>query len=132
MTRTGRRVRLEEYRALGELKLELLEGKVFGSDEKALELLELLIEQVGLDAVVKLAPRELWMEALTPNAELHVLRSGEPLCGFMLGELPGDWPDGHRWISEAQAAKPGAPPITCSTCAELFASRDLEQVRVRK
>ena len=31
----------------------------------------------------------------------HVLFEGQPLCGFMAGQLPKDWPAGHNWVSIA-------------------------------
>lgn len=30
---------------------------------------------------------------------IHILHHGFPLCGFT-EVLPGDWPEGHRWVSK--------------------------------
>lgn len=29
----------------------------------------------------------------------HALKHGLPMCGFMPGTVPGDWPAGHIWVS---------------------------------
>jgi NTP pyrophosphatase (non-canonical NTP hydrolase) len=29
----------------------------------------------------------------------HILFEGQALCGFMAGQLPKDWPEGHYWVS---------------------------------
>ena len=45
-------------------KMELIEGKLFWSQRERLGMLGAMLEQVGLVEAVKLAPRELWLEAL--------------------------------------------------------------------
>jgi hypothetical protein len=45
-------------------KMELIEGKLFGTERWRLGMLGAMLEQVGLVEAVKLAPRELWLEAL--------------------------------------------------------------------
>lgn len=45
-------------------KLELSHGKLFWSRRERLAMLSAMLEQVGLVDAVKLAPKELWLEAL--------------------------------------------------------------------
>ncbi len=45
-------------------KMELIEGKLFGAQRYRLGMLAAMLEQVGLKEAVKLAPKELWLEAL--------------------------------------------------------------------
>ncbi len=45
-------------------KLELIEGRLLWSEEDRLLLLGLLLENVGLNAAVRLAPPERWRAAL--------------------------------------------------------------------
>ncbi len=45
-------------------KFELIDGKIFWSDDERLNLLAMLLENVGIDAAVRLAPAQLWREAL--------------------------------------------------------------------
>jgi hypothetical protein len=45
-------------------KLELIEGKLFWSDRERIAMLGSVLEMVGLAEAVKLAPRELWLQAL--------------------------------------------------------------------
>ena len=54
---------LERYERAPE-KLELIEGRLCWSDEDRLLLLGLLLENVGLNAAVRLAPPERWRAAL--------------------------------------------------------------------
>ena len=44
--------------------VEMTDGKLFNSDEDRLYVLSLLLESVGVDAAIRLAPRELWRQAL--------------------------------------------------------------------
>jgi hypothetical protein len=53
-------------------KMELIEGKLFWSDRDRLVMLGLLLEQVGMDAAVRLGDPRLWHEALAAlDAEPH-------------------------------------------------------------
>ncbi len=45
-------------------KIELIEGKMFWSDEERLAILTLLLENVGIDAAVALGDAELWRQAI--------------------------------------------------------------------
>lgn len=45
-------------------KLELIEGRLCWTDEERLTLLALLLENVGLNQAVRLAPAERWRVAL--------------------------------------------------------------------
>lgn len=63
----GRRWTVDEYHARlerGPEKFELIEGRLFWSQEERLTLLAGLLEQVGLVEAVRLAPKELWLAAL--------------------------------------------------------------------
>lgn len=54
-------------------KFEMCEGKLFCSDEQRLLMLGLLLENVGVDAAIRLGERQVWREAV---AALH--RDGAP------------------------------------------------------
>ncbi|HKS23100.1 MAG TPA: hypothetical protein VJZ76_09910 [Thermoanaerobaculia bacterium] len=43
---------------------EVIDGQLFFDEEQRLHLLAMLLENVGIDAAVRLAPAELWREAL--------------------------------------------------------------------
>lgn len=45
-------------------KIELCEGRLFCSDEDRLVMLAMLLENVGMNAAIKLAPLERWHAAL--------------------------------------------------------------------
>jgi hypothetical protein len=45
-------------------KLELCDGILIGDKEQARKLLLLLLYNIGLEEAVKLAPKELWKQAL--------------------------------------------------------------------
>jgi hypothetical protein len=45
-------------------KLELIEGKVFWSDEQRLTMLGWMLEQLGADAAVRLGEPEVWRQAV--------------------------------------------------------------------
>ena len=45
-------------------KIELIEGKLFWSDEERLTMLALLLENVGADAAVRLGDPEVWRAAV--------------------------------------------------------------------
>lgn len=50
--------------ALTPEKYEMWDGKMLWSDEDRLNLVALLLENVGIDAAMRLAPKELWRESL--------------------------------------------------------------------
>jgi len=59
------RVEVEQkYHKLCPEKIELIEGKMFWSDEQRLNMLGLLLENVGMDAAVKLGDPTLWKQAI--------------------------------------------------------------------
>lgn len=61
------RINIEQYWSLTPEKLELLEGYLIGGPDDHQErrdLLLLLLTNEGLEAAVRLAPVELWREAL--------------------------------------------------------------------
>lgn len=49
---------------LGDCKVDIVEGRLFGDQYQRRLLLGLLLENEGLDAAVKLADRRLWLQAL--------------------------------------------------------------------
>ena len=53
-----------EYDALPEGKLELIDGGLFDGGQIRATMTRALLANMGLRAIVKLAPRELWLEAL--------------------------------------------------------------------
>ena len=59
----GRKISLERYYLAPE-KIELLEGGLFGFAEARLVMLGLLIENVGVDAVVRLGDPAVWKAAV--------------------------------------------------------------------
>jgi hypothetical protein len=62
-----RRITMDEYHAHTPEKFELWEGYLFSPgdfDRERRHLLALLLVNVGLTDAVRLAPRELWQEAL--------------------------------------------------------------------
>jgi hypothetical protein len=56
--------RFDELATVLPEKMELIEGKLFWSERHRLGMLGAMLEQVGLVDAVKLAPKELWLEAL--------------------------------------------------------------------
>ena len=63
----GRLWNVHRFHALDDVlpeKMELIEGKLFWSERERLGMLAAMLEQVGLVEAVKLAPKELWLEAL--------------------------------------------------------------------
>ena len=63
----GRRWTVNEWHERGETlpeKFELIDGRMFWSQEERLALLAALLENVGLVEAVRLAPRERWLAAL--------------------------------------------------------------------
>jgi hypothetical protein len=55
-------------------KLELLDGKIFMSEEQRITMLGWLLEQLGADAAVRLGDPEVWREAVS-DLPVH---AGEP------------------------------------------------------
>jgi hypothetical protein len=54
----------QKYHNLCPEKIELIEGRMFWSDEQRLNMLALLLENVGMDAAVKLGDPTLWKQAI--------------------------------------------------------------------
>ncbi len=50
--------------ALTPEKFEMIDGKLFWSDEERVTLLAMLLENVGIDAALRLAPLDRWRAAL--------------------------------------------------------------------
>jgi hypothetical protein len=53
-----------KYHALCPDKIELIEGRMFWTDEQRLNMLALLLENVGIDAAVRLGDPTLWKQAI--------------------------------------------------------------------
>lgn len=65
--REGRAWSGDEMRSRLELTpehFEVFDGKMLFTDEDRLNLLGVVLEQVGIDDALRLAPKELWREAL--------------------------------------------------------------------
>ena len=45
-------------------KFEMIDGKLLWDDEQRINLLAMLLENVGIDAALRLAPLDRWREAL--------------------------------------------------------------------
>ncbi|HZZ77288.1 MAG TPA: hypothetical protein VFE62_02150 [Gemmataceae bacterium] len=54
----------QKYHKLSPDKIELIEGKMFWSDEQRLNMLALLLENVGIDAALGLGDMLLWKQAI--------------------------------------------------------------------
>jgi hypothetical protein len=54
----------QKYRTLCPEKIELIEGRMFWTDEQRLNMLALLLENVGMDAAVRLGDPALWKQAI--------------------------------------------------------------------
>jgi hypothetical protein len=50
--------------ALTPEKFEMSDGRLFWSDDERINLLAMLLENVGIDAALRLAPLDRWREAL--------------------------------------------------------------------
>jgi hypothetical protein len=61
--RAWREEALDRYYMTPE-KIEMVDGKLFDYDEQRLTMLALLLENVGVDAVVKLGDPEVWRAAV--------------------------------------------------------------------
>ena len=55
---------LERFRDLGEQKFEMSDGKLFWNERTRLMLLGMLLENVGMDAAVRLGDTQKWKEAV--------------------------------------------------------------------
>jgi hypothetical protein len=65
--RAGRAWTGEEWKARRELtpeKIELIEGKLFWSEEDRLAMLALLLENMGVDRAVRIGDPAVWREAI--------------------------------------------------------------------
>jgi hypothetical protein len=65
--RKGRAWSIEEVQQRYNLtpeKIELIEGKLFWTEEDRIQMLGLLLENVGIDQAIRLGKREVWREAL--------------------------------------------------------------------
>jgi len=54
----------QKYHELCPEKIELIEGKMFWNDEQRLNMLALLLENVGMDAAVSLGDPAIWRQAI--------------------------------------------------------------------
>jgi hypothetical protein len=54
----------QKYHKLCPEKIELIEGRMFWTDEERLNMLGLLSENVGMDAAVRLGDAQLWKQAI--------------------------------------------------------------------
>jgi hypothetical protein len=66
--REGRSWTAEEVEArysLSPEKIELIQGKLFWSEEERLTMIGLLLENVGVDKVVRLGDPQVWREAVS-------------------------------------------------------------------
>ena len=54
----------QKYHHLCPEKLEMIERRMFWTDEERLNMLALLLENVGMDAAVKLGDPALWKQAI--------------------------------------------------------------------
>jgi hypothetical protein len=54
----------ERYELIPEIKFEMTDGKLFWDDETRLLIIGLLIENVGLEKVVRLGHPDAWREAV--------------------------------------------------------------------
>jgi hypothetical protein len=65
--RHGRAWTRDEWEARREVtpeKIELIRGKLFWTDEDRLTMLALLLENVGVDRVIRLGSPDVWREAI--------------------------------------------------------------------
>lgn len=54
----------QKYHELCPEKIELIEGTMFWTDEQRLNMLGLLLENIGMDAAVSLGDPKLWKQAI--------------------------------------------------------------------
>lgn len=55
--------------ALTPERIELIEGKLFGTEEDRLNMLGLLLENIGIDKAVRLGNPEIWRQAISELEE---------------------------------------------------------------
>lgn len=55
----------------------------------------------------------------------HILRHGQPLCGFMPGAVPKDWPENHRWVRQEHLDK-----ATCLRCIAVNTQQPMPPLEV--
>ena len=60
----------QKYRKLCPEKIELIEGKMFWTDEQRLNMLALLLENVGMDAAVRLGDPTLGKQAIDDRLKM--------------------------------------------------------------
>jgi hypothetical protein len=60
---------------------------------------------------------------------VHILDGGWPLCGFS-GVMPGDWPEGHYWVSAHEP--PELKRADCAECLRRFNARDTRNAALWK
>ena len=69
----GRAWKTEEieykYHTVYPEKIELIQGKLFWVDQERLSMMGLLLENIGVDAVVKFGDIEVWKEAIRRREE---------------------------------------------------------------
>lgn len=68
-------------------KFEVYQGKLFWHENDRINLLALLLEQVGVDAALRLGPLEVWEEALSACRD-------QPR--ELVSRRPGGWEDGYE------------------------------------
>lgn len=47
---------------------------------------------------------------------VHILSRGRPLCGFMPGCVPGQWPERHKWVAIDSTDETDLKAINCKGC----------------
>lgn len=67
-------------------------------------------EVKALRAAAKSITFDIERMPLIPRPAVHLLHQGQPVCGFST-EVPGKWPEGHRWASSHDFDK-----VTCPAC----------------
>lgn len=61
----------QKYYKLCPEKIELIEGKMFWTDEERLNMLALLLENVGIDAAVGLGDPAIWKQAIDERLKVQ-------------------------------------------------------------
>lgn len=143
--RDGRAWSGEEARrryALTPEGFELIEGKLFSSDEERRALLGLLLENLGADAAVRLGDPHVWLEAIShhtgwpivdavPDEAMPVGADGLPseaqIAAALLGRVMADLSEDYwcaGWMSDLEyalwsATHGGRSPFTRSDLAQV-------------